>query len=210
MQRRIVSALAALTVTSAVGLASAEEGGFGADGNFVFSAERLFGFSNDKFSYDNPIGDTTVKGFGFGWTGGNSTPYNTPRLALDYFINDNLSIGGAFGYASIEVDNDDNDNGVDASGFILAPRVGYMIGISDVFGFWPRGGLTYYTFNDPDFDQFGLTLEGLFSIAPRPGFGFITGVVLDLGFSGSRDFGRTNVDYTDRNIALVFGIAGAL
>lgn len=208
MQRRIVSALAALAVTSGVGLASAEEGGFGAKGNFVFSAERLFGFSNDKFSYDAPIDDDrTIKGFGIGWTGGNSTPYNTPRFALDYFINDNLSLGGAFGYASLDIDDSDND----PDGFILAPRVGYMIGISDVFGFWPRGGLTYYTFNDPDFDQFGLTLEGLFSIAPRPGFGFVTGVVFDLGFSGSQDFGGPgSVDYTDRNIALVFGIAGSL
>ncbi|MCA9647437.1 MAG: hypothetical protein H6718_22355 [Polyangiaceae bacterium] len=207
MQRRIVSALAALAVTSTVGLASAEEGGFGAEGNFVFSAERLFGFSNDKFSFDTPNDDErTFKGFGFGWSGGRSTPYNTPRLGLDYFINDNLSIGGAFGYASLDISDDAND----PSGFILAPRVGYMIGISDVFGFWPRGGLTYYTFDDPDFDQVGLTLEGLFSIAPRPGFGFITGVVLDLGFSGSQDFGQTSVDYTDRNIALVFGIAGSL
>lgn len=205
MQRRIVSGLVALAVTSAVGIASAEEGGFGADGNFVFSAERLFGFSNDKFSLDDPGNDVTYKGFGFGWSGAGTTPYNSPRLGLDYFISSNLSVGGALGYSTFEV-----EDGNDSSGFILAPRVGYMLGISDVFGFWPRGGFTYYTFDDPDFDQLGLTLEALFSIAPRPGFGFITGVVFDLGFSGERDIGQRNVDFTDRNIALVFGIAGAL
>ncbi len=206
MQRRIVSALAALVVTSAVGLASAEEGGFGAEGNIMFSAERLFGFSSDKINPEAPFDDYTVKGFGFGWTGGRTTPFNSPRLAFDYFINDNLSVGGALGYADLDNING-NDN--DSSGFILAPRVGYMIGISEVFGFWPRGGFTYYSFSDPDFDQFALTLEALFSIAPRPGFGFITGLVLDLGFSGSQDGpGNTSVDYTDRNIALVAGLGG--
>lgn len=209
MQRRIVSALAALAVTSGVGLASADEGGFGAEGNFVFSAERLFGFSNDKLSIDDPGNDVTFKGFGFGWTGGNSTPYNAPRLGLDYFISNNLSVGGSLGYASFEIDDGDG-NDTDSTGFILAPRVGYMIGISDVFGFWPRGGFTYYSFDDPDYDQLGLTLEALLSIAPRTGFGFVTGLVFDLGFSGEREFGQTDIDYTDRNIALVFGIAGAL
>lgn len=55
--------------------------------------------------------------------------------ALDYFVIDNLSVGGQIAYSTA------NDG--DAKTFSLAPRVGYNFAFSDDFSLWLQAGVTY-------------------------------------------------------------------
>lgn len=208
MVRRITGVATALVLLGVASTASAQEGGVAEEGNFVLGVDRVFGITSNKQRIDTPGGDPTVtySSFGFGW-GIDSTPFNTPRVGLDYFLTANLSLGGNLGYAELSVD-DDNDTTVSA--FIFSPRVGYMIGLGRVVGFWPRGGFTYYSTDDGDRSQLALTLEAMFAIAPSPGFAIVTGPVLDLGFSGERRLGDEDFDYHDRNLGITFGVAGVL
>jgi hypothetical protein len=123
---------------------------------------------------------------------------------VDVFVIENLSVGGAVGFMSWDVENDDGDTLADRDGFLFAPRVGYFIDFSEHFGFWPRGGFTYYTMDDPDQDQFLLTLEGYFTFAPREGFGFLFGPTIDFGLSGEAD----DADFNERSIGIMIGMFG--
>lgn len=61
------------------------------------------------------------------------------RPALDVFVIDRLSIGGAveFTYTSFRV----GVGTTDLFTFTVMPRVGYSIPLGDKFAFWPQGGL---------------------------------------------------------------------
>lgn len=207
MKRRILTFAIGSVLLSTASLASAQEGGLGAKGNFVLGAERLFGFTSNtqKLDINGQEVETKYSGFGLGWASA-ASPLNQPRLGFDYFVTRNVSVGGNLGYASISADQPGDNGDNDSTGFIFAPRAGYMLGIGDVFGFWPRAGLTYYSLQDPDQSQLALTVEGMFLIAPKPGFAFTGGPILDFGLTGSRE----SADFTDRNFGVVFGVAGVL
>lgn len=208
MNRQITGVALALALLGVTTTASAQEGGLAAQGNFVLGADRVVGLTSNKQRIEQPGGDPTATytGFGFSW-GLNATPFNTPRVGLDYFLTDNLSLGGNLGYAELSSD-DDNDETMSA--FIFSPRVGYMIGLGRVVGFWPRGGFSYYSMSAGDRTQLALTLEAMFSLTPSPGFAIVTGPILDLGFTGEIDTGDETRDYHDRNLGITFGIAGVL
>ena len=59
----------------------------------------------------------------------------TLRPALDYFVIDRLSIGGAveFDYASGKPS---------FTQFLIAPEIGYELALSDTWSFWPRASLS--------------------------------------------------------------------
>src|SRR4051794_13959187 len=64
--------------------------------HLVFGAERLFGFYLDKQSFD-PGGDPDTTVIGIGWSFDNpSALLSVPRLGIDHFIDDHLTIGGRF------------------------------------------------------------------------------------------------------------------
>ncbi|HEU5074249.1 MAG TPA: hypothetical protein VFU02_08750, partial [Polyangiaceae bacterium] len=153
--------------------------------------------------------DIDRQGFSLGWSHtGQPFPYWAARFAFDIFVIDNLSVGGAFGFVS--QDNDDDDDGDDddgRGGFIFAPRVGYFIDFGEYFGFWPRGGFTVYDLDDPDQSQGLLTLEPYFTFAPRDGFGFLFGPVIDLGFSGEAG---DDVDLREKSFGVAIGMFGWL
>jgi hypothetical protein len=139
---------------------------FGQQGDVSFAAERLMGlYIVDADGRDSDF----ALGFGgpppccFG-------PFNSPRLGIDGFIIDSLSLGG-----SLVVGHDaDPDN----TWFLVAPRVGYAIGIGRSFGFWPRGGLTLWNGNGNDDGGVALTGEALFYGTPDQ-WGFLFGPTLD-------------------------------
>ncbi len=84
--------------------------------------------------------------------GGDSTFYTTPRVGFDYVLIPNLTIGGdvfVFFTLGTSETNTRGDVSTDvvvpsANAFGLAPRVGYIFGISPLLSFWLRGGLSYY------------------------------------------------------------------
>jgi hypothetical protein len=158
---------------------------FGARAKVSFAADRLMGI----YILRGEARDTT---FGIGGPAA-FHPYMLPRLGLDFFVIDHLSIGGSLWWYS----RDDNSN------FLFSPRVGYAIDFSRSFGFWPRGGLTFRS-NDVgpfDDDEFALTFEAMFYGAPAEHFAFIFGPVFDIGIAGDGNE-ASNVGI------LTFGILG--
>lgn len=66
-----------------------------------------------------------------------STTDLTLRPAVDYFVTNNVSVGGFVGldYAST--------NGAHSTTFAIGPRAGYNLAFSEHFSFWPKLGFSY-------------------------------------------------------------------
>ncbi len=208
----ILSALGALFIAPIAG--AQEDGGargLGKKGNLVLGAERLMGYTSNTQTVEvgGNESEDTYGTLGVLWNAPRSA-FNLPRVGIDYFVIDNLSVGGNVGYVSTSIDRGANTTDDDSSGFLFSPRVGYMLGLGESFGFWPRLGLTYYQLQDPDASQFALAAELQIAFAPTPGFLITAGPVIDFGLTGSVDTQAGDADYTDRNYGLVFGIAGIL
>ncbi len=185
---------------------------FGKRLDIALGVERAFGFytgqSNVEMNNGNDV-KVDHQGFSLGWAHTEQPlPVFVPRFSFDIFVIDKLSVGTAFGFVSQDNDTDvaglGGDNG--RGGLIFAPRVGYVIDLNDMFGFWPRGGFTFYDLDHPDQSQLLLTLEPYFTLTPREGFGFLFGPVIDLGFSG--EFGDN--DLTQRSFGISIGLFGWL
>ena len=208
---RSLAAFAAVA-TLASSANAQEEGprGLGQQGNFFISAERLFGFTGNKQSIElnGNESDVTFTTFGLLWNAP-ASPMNLPRVGLDYMVVDNVSVGGNLGYVSTSIDTDGPGDD-DATGFLFAPRAGYLLGIGESVGIWARGGFTYYSLQDPDTSQFALNAELQFAIAPTPGLAITVGPLIDFGLTGSRDVGSEEADFTDRNYGVVAGLSGVL
>jgi len=66
-----------------------------------------------------------------------STTTITLRPAVDYFIANNLSLGGFIGLDYVKA------SGSHATTFAIGPRVGYNLAFSDRFSVWPKLGFSY-------------------------------------------------------------------
>lgn len=179
----------------------------GAKGEGVLSAERLMGFSGHHVSGEqggNPYDDDWTS-IGIGWHASpDFSPFDMPRLAFDYMVVNHLSIGGAFGYLSL--DGDAND----VSSFIIAPRVGYAYAFGRVVGIWPRGGFSYHATSIGSVDDrgFALTLECPFTFSPAGHFALHVGPTFDIDIFGDRDPSPPNGDRKYRTIGLNAGLLG--
>ncbi|HKP62942.1 MAG TPA: hypothetical protein VJV78_39675 [Polyangiales bacterium] len=174
------------------------------EGNLVFGAERLFGFYLDKRTREanNNVDvdfDQAVVGVGWGLVPGFGL-LNMPRLGIDYFLNEHLSLGGSFGLASVGGENESS------LGILFAARVGYALRLTHAIAFWPRGGISFATVNGGliDASVFAFSLEGMFSFAPSSGWSFLAGPLLDIGFTGEWQ----DQDYSEILFGLMFGIEG--
>lgn len=118
---------------------SESERTFGNSGEFVISAERLFGLAatTSKITLSGTDSKDSVTRLNL-LTNANQDPlgYSAPRLAFDYFVADAISIGLALGFSST---SDDVKNRY----FAVTPRFGYAFMFSEMFGVWPRVGATY-------------------------------------------------------------------
>lgn len=179
---------------------------FADKGTFAFGVERVFGFYRTHRDLDNGQQERTNdrNTFSFAITSFPApVPYALPRLGFDVFIIDHLSLGGSFGFATW--DNDEDRTNLTGNGnrntqtqetkstlFLVSPRVGYAVMFGDVVGIWPRGGLTYYSQtdsngNDVNEHSFALTLEFHLVIVPLEHVGITLGPVIDIGFAGNRE-----------------------
>lgn len=183
---------------------------------FIVSADRLVGFvhSSQSKDYEGPGStiDDDYNDFEFlgrsEMTGGFTSPYSIPRVSFDYFVIDGLTIGGSLVFATVSVSGDSFAD-ADASLFALAPRVGYAFMFSDVAGFWPRGGFTFYHLSQ-DVDSsseggLGFNLDFPFVFVPAEHTAIVVGPAVDLGligngsndapFGGSLDYDRQIIDF---------------
>ncbi len=181
-------------------------------GTFALSAERLMGVfrANEKVA-NNASAGTTVFGL-FG--NGASNAFQSPRVGLDGFIVDGLSLGGSLGIVHIARENDSS------TGILIAPRVGYAYMFSDVVGIWPRGGLSYWTAStSPDngpgsFSQhdFAFNLDVPLIIAPNQHFAITIGPILDVTFGGKQTTspGNGQPDRSDDHSLTGFGLSAGV
>jgi hypothetical protein len=221
MKGPISSLAAGMFVYFAASTALAQQAGMGSSfataGTLAVGAERLFGFTHSSFKVEDenppPAGTTTstttvdtfsVLGKTPFSTDQFSSPYSTPRFGIDFFPIDGLSLGGSLTYigqsGETEVEeagqsqSADNDS---ATGFLIAPRVGYGIMFNDIIGLWPRGGITYFVVNVDNRNSQGVTtsertLNGLalsvevpLILSPIDHVAFTVGPSLDFPLSGT-------------------------
>jgi len=215
--KKSIALLVAVGALLTAGAAQAQDA-FATQGTMAFSADRLFGFYGYKATWDVPgaagSNEYSHSGSQLNLLWGNNgvlseeTPINpmtTPRLSFDYFVIQGLSVGGSIGYART-TGGWKHESGPAGSQlrpsydtptysmFAFSPRVGYAYMFSDIVGIWPRGGLTYASFNaeaetgDPDEasrSMWTLDIEAMFVIVPKEHFAFVVGPVIDLGIAGS-------------------------
>lgn len=105
--------------------------------------------------YAGPLGIATQRYSVADYGGRGDTIYHLTTFwiapAADYFVIDQLSVGGMIELAStsgsvdipLSPTADQNFDLPSTTHFSLLPRVGYMIPIGDRFGIWPRGGIGY-------------------------------------------------------------------
>jgi hypothetical protein len=211
--RRNLTIAVAVTLFGLAGTAQAQgyRSPFGGKGQVTFGAERLFGFhwvSNTSESNNGPVhSDHTSSGtsVGFGWYFAQPLQFNQPRLGVDFFIVDDISLGGALGFFS----QHGHDGGSSDDGFIISPRVGFNISLgSDVVTFWPKVGLTYISVND--YHAFGVSGEANFVFFPRPSapnWGFLVTPTLDLAPFGG---GPGDSDLHSYSFGVSLGMLGVI
>jgi hypothetical protein len=99
-------------------------------------------------------------------------PTSLARFGVDVFIR-RFSIGLAGGVATAPAPNGEIG--------IIAPRVGYLLGLTPTIGLWLRVGGFYAA--TPGANYAGLTAEALFAWFPYDIFAFHFGPTLDLAFA---------------------------
>jgi hypothetical protein len=228
--------LAAGTIAAAImtlgATASAQQ--LGEEGTFALSADHLFGITSFNATLDPDIPgaeEIELKGTSTSLLWGSSTstgvlgrsipvPATIPRASFDYFVIENLSLGGSLGIymASGESEVDGNSEDWDkVTGIALAPRIGYVFGLSDTIWLWLRGGPTYMTVgidpdegDDVDVSVLQLDVEAMFAFGLTDSFAIEFGPALGLPVGGSTDYevGGENYD-VDINV-MHFGVYAGL
>jgi hypothetical protein len=166
--------------------------GFGDTGQFVLSAENLFGFT-----YDHPSTGTSRTTYGllaspFGVT---ATPYEWPRFAFDYFLTKSISGGAGLGFAR-------STSGSDAIyAFQAAPRLGYGMMVGPWLAVWPKVGVTYV--NSTGQSYLGLTIDIAAAIMVAPHLAITLAPEGNIGLSGTRDGAAHKLT----TVGLQFGLA---
>lgn len=198
---------------------------FGDAGQVVFSAERMFGAGWTWESVEvgeEDLTDTTFNVSVLTNPLANVTnTYSIPRVGIDFFIVDNLSIGAALGFAYASFSPDDQLQAANpfesVTAFLAAPRIGYAFMFGDHIGIWPRAGVSWITATfsgEGDLKQkaerFALTAEIPFVIQPTENAAFLIGPTLDLGLSGKNrlEGAQANVetDVTTTELGVQFGL----
>jgi hypothetical protein len=133
---------------------------------FAVSIERFMGI--DYTDFEGPGGgDVSARLL---LNAREPVPTSYARFGLDVFI-ERLSIGLGAGVAQ----------GINGGAVaIVAPRIGYMFGLTPTLGLWLRGG-GFYTNDGPNY--LGVYAEALLSWFPYRLFAFTFGPTLDLAFA---------------------------
>ena len=184
----------ALFLAASAGSARAQE--LTTPGNLVFGAERLFGiyFSHQSREVANVDVDNDAFVFGIGWADRQS-PLTIPRVGVDYFLDEHLTVGGNFGLYIAGGDADD-------TGVYVGGRVGYVLRLSHEVAFWPRGGVGFASAFETS--AFVINLEGMFTLSPAEQWAFMAGPVLDLGLAGEQG----DADYSEILFGIMVGLTG--
>lgn len=215
---------------------------FDRDSFFIVSGERMFGVgvssTKSEVTQGGQTSTTTNSTTGVGLLAPASTnPYNTPLLGLHYSVIPALTLGASLGLTRVSTKTTTEAGGTKTevegdptTGILFAPRVGYILGFSNSFYLWARGGITYYqasssgetgtgaqlTKTESSTSALAFSLDPMFVVTPVNRFGFMFGPVLDLGLSGKIKTESTTgtttttneIDSKTTNFGLQIGIVG--
>lgn len=186
---------------------------FGARGQLIVGAERMFGLSfGTTKDVDAATSTTTTQSttnVNVLWSPGPLAVYEIPRLSCDYVAVAGLTLGGSVGYFSRS-----GTSTVEAIGgstkrdamyaFLVAPRVSYTLPLSERIAFWPRAGVTYHAKGAESTSAgtspvttrvwangFGVDMEAMFALSFAPSVAAVAGPVLDLPVSGTQRMQQT-------------------
>jgi hypothetical protein len=181
---------------SAAAAANAASGpaAFGDAGQFVLSAEQLFGYTYRRTSFTGGHSSTNTFSLLADPLGIGAAAYMWPRLGFDYFVMRGISLGGAASFFRSTTGN------TNTTFFELAPRVGYDLPIGPFLSAWPRLGFTYVHASTVNYSA--ISLEVPFVVAFSQHLAGLVVPTFDLGVSGS---GSNGLKYTDAG--LTFGLA---
>ena len=119
-------------------------------GRLTIAAERLFGVAYETSTVEQANTKVTSSQTSVSFLSkAVSAPVTAPRIGVDYFVTDGLSLGVGLGYSTVSLDSEiegapaQNQGGSGIHAFIAAPRVGYAYMFNEHFGLWPRAGMTY-------------------------------------------------------------------
>lgn len=178
----------------------------GDEGQLVISVDRIMGLAFDSSKGETDTETRTSKRTSFhlfGVGGGEATGF-VPRLALDFFPIESLSIGGSLLYSTssgeTETETTATSNTVDdpeVTTIGFAPRIGYAVAFDETFSVWPRAGITYISRKavtpnpagdqEANFSGTDLTVEVLLGISPFENFALGIGPYLDFPLGGSTE-----------------------
>jgi hypothetical protein len=210
MKSKALPVLAALALfTPGVAHAGAIE-----KGTFAIGAERITGMfhSDEKIEGGNNQGTTAIALLGNTADSPFAAAWQFPRIGLDGFIIDGLSLGGSFTVIHREPENSSTTD------ILVAPRVGFGFMFSRVVGIWPRGGISYWHESvspdqgnaDGDAHAFAFDVDVPLLIAPVRNFAITIGPVLDVSFDG-RASGNILGANVSRDISFVqFGLSAGI
>jgi len=220
--KRISSCALAIAVSLCSSLAAAQSKNDFSAGTFSVGVERLSGFVHSHHSTDG----VTAGGFTTAGTSSSADtisllgqdatgPYDLPRIGVDYFFWDNVSLGGSL--VLIHTDVSGAAAGVTTTGsgtaFAFMPRVGYAMMFNEVVGFWPRGGLSYFldSFDNGSIHYFSFDVDVPFIFELTPTLAITAGPTFDVSFEGKVSNDNPGGGSTSRGTSYwAFGIQGGL
>ncbi len=212
---------------------------FAMAGNLAISVERLMGYYRSQGSLELEKGGNTLRIDETNHFVSVLTPSNSEygaevsgiaRVAVDYFVRDEMSLGMSVGYTAhsgdFELDSSylaSNDDSYDEfSAYLAGARVGYASRLTPYLGIWPRMGF-FYSFwkleNPRSGDQATgslqtLNLETLLVLLANPSFGAHFGVTYDLSLVGTQatdnSAGRADYVIERETLGIVAGVTGLL
>ena len=215
-------------IVSAGGRAQAQgeppEAGFGDKGHFALGADRLFGYTHVSQEQTSSIAGASTMTTTFNSISVLGSPihniasvFSFPRVGFDAVVGQSISLGGALTYFHLSQSGNANSNGVTASGFLIAPRLGFAARLGQSVWLWPRVGITYASFStdigggvSTSSDLLAATIEAPIAVALGPQAILLIGPSVDLGLSGSTKLngdtaGTNSSDIKETDIGLQVG-----
>jgi hypothetical protein len=235
----------AAVLSSATSEAAGKANGLGEKGELIISADRLiplfsFTHASATTTANNGVELTTSQsgtglsllwGRNFGFAADTGTfvvnVHTLPRVGFDYAVIEHLTLGGsvALGFGlggtteqQIEAGPVVNTRKTDApraTAIGFAPRVGYVLPLTDILAFWPRAGFGIYSVTAKT-DQtdnngvvttdsvtdtlFSLDLDPELAIVPMEHFFFTAGLLVDVPITGSRST-KTTTGSSSRSVS---------
>jgi hypothetical protein len=243
MARTLTTISALLFVLLASKGAYAQKAAFGEKGEFIIGADRLvpvFSYTQEwagtpGFPPPNTtsLSTTSSQGaFSFLWGSGGPIQapafFTAPRAGFDYVLIPHLTLGAELvifattGASQTLTRNTTMGSTATAQAapeqviFGFAPRVGYVLRLTDMFSLWLRGGFSFYSEGDSaslgntgtgGANLFALDLEPQFVITPLAHVGIALSPTLDLPLFGQV---WNNINQSANFDMLYFGLNASL